>query len=256
MRYTPDEFAKFQELAAKCYFCGAPHSGVGYESLVPDIADGSQPWIGFYFCDGCTYRRPEFEKIEQAKMKRRRLIESLATHKFYRHDDRFDLETRRESMSEIPGMFDELGKYPLEKNPWIWSPTCGIGKTDAARCVATNYINDLKGVVELNGAKLHDLGEFWAATRAKEMENYERVPLLIVDDFDKALWTLKSVNIVYRIWNERYDQKLPTIVTSNCEPDALCKRWDMLDKSMSYGSAIRDRMCPMAVFEMKGEPRR
>lgn len=254
---TPEMFAKFQSLCPPCHFCKSLHGGEGYsQMMIEDTISGLMPYLGYYLCSACQPRRAEADAFYGRQMRRVELINDLAEAKLFRFNQKYRLSEAREQLELTTGLYAHLNEWPLTRNAWLWSKTTGIGKTHAARCVGCRFVWSLKPVAELSGAKLSDIGEHWGRDREAEVKPFLESPLVIVDDIDKAIWTLKSVNMVYRIMNERYDLGLRTIVTSNTEPAKLIKSWDGLNTDQCYGTSIWDRMFPFEAFEVKGQPRR
>lgn len=254
----PEILAKFQAVAPKCYFCQCPHQGQGYENELRmlDCISGVEPYLGAYLCPDCKHRKPEMDAIERKKMQRRDCIERLRETGLFRFNVKYKLSDAKDALIGVPGLYDYLSEWPLTHNVWLWSKTCGIGKTHTARCVGSRYVYHSMDVAELNGMKLFNLSEFYGREREEKMKPYLDAALLIIDDIDKAVWTQKSVLIIYEILDERFDRGLRTIITSNMQPMKLVKNWDEFDADRGLGNSIWDRMKPFESFEMRGRPRR
>ena len=53
---------------------------------------------------------------------------------------------------------------------------------------------------------------------------YKTADLLVIDDLGKERATEWSVPILYRIINDRYENMLPTIITTNYNTDSLIEK--------------------------------
>lgn len=56
---------------------------------------------------------------------------------------------------------------------------------------------------------------------AKVFRRYKEVPLLVIDEIEKFVSTDRVAQLAYRLVDERYSAKLPTIVITNLTPKAM-----------------------------------
>lgn len=98
-------------------------------------------------------------------------------------------------------------------------------------------------------------------SEAKEDElikTYTEVPVLLIDDLGSEQPTEWAADRIFRIVNGRYNNNLPTIVTSNYDTDSLAKRLTPKRHSengdYTDGIKIADRLAEMCVeFKLTGE---
>jgi DNA replication protein DnaC len=112
----------------------------------------------------------------------------------------------------------------------------GTGKTHLAAAIANYVVQDHHMQVYFAVAPdlLHYLRSAYApgsdTTYDERFEQIRSVYLLIIDDLGAEQSTPWAVEKLYQIFNYRYNLRLPTVVTSNCDLDALDPR-------------IRSRLC-------------
>lgn len=92
-----------------------------------------------------------------------------------------------------------------------------------------------------------------------EVKRLKRVPLLLIDDLGTEKITEFTEEATYRLLNERYNESLPTVITSNLEPDSRDDKGNRqgLDLMTTLGPRITDRLRQMTtVIGMEGPSRR
>lgn len=124
--------------------------------------------------------------------------------------------------------------------------TCGTGKTHLAVAIAMQLIGRgipviIKTSIDLLGEikrsyDTHDVSEY-EVTRA-----YKDADLLIVDDLGKELCTDWSLGVIYEILNDRYEEKRPTIITTNFNESALIQRLTPKGRDSINAGAIISRL--------------
>lgn len=107
--------------------------------------------------------------------------------------------------------------------------TCGTGKTHLAVAIALKLINQgvpviCKTSIDLL-ADIKQSYEYDSTVNEEEvLTAYKTADLLIIDDLGKERATEWSVPILYRIINDRYENMLPTIITTNYNTDSLIEK--------------------------------
>jgi DNA replication protein DnaC len=250
---------KFQAIMPKCFFCQAKHGGEGYEGYrMGDVVSGVEPPDFAYICPGCQSRRAEFAEIMSNRRKDFYFRDMLRERALFDYDERFSLpnvfEDIRSANSELFAMLDQ---HPLPESIWIHGKY-GLGKSHVSRSVGNRYVETREGAALLPGPRLRNIGEEWGLKREALFKPYCKVPLLIIDDIDKALkWTDNSLEALWTITDERANRSLRTIITSQVDPAVFFKGMErIVPGSGSFTLSILDRLKPLSVFEFQGRPRR
>ncbi len=106
----------------------------------------------------------------------------------------------------------------------------GTGKTHLAASIANYVVQDHQMQVYFAVAPdlLHYLRSAYApgsdTTYDERFEQIRSVYLLVIDDLGAEQSTPWAVEKLYQIFNYRYNNRLPTVVTSNCDLDRLDPR--------------------------------
>lgn len=104
----------------------------------------------------------------------------------------------------------------------------GAGKTHLASSIANAFILDEKPVIF--GTLINLLGEIKdsykddSETEGNIIRRYSSIPLLVIDDLGKekpSEWTLEKL---FTIINNRYENNLPVVITTNYNRDQLTER--------------------------------
>jgi len=112
----------------------------------------------------------------------------------------------------------------------------GTGKSHLAAAIANHVVQDHRMQVYFAVAPdlLHHLrttyGPNSTVTYDERFEQIRSVHLLVIDDLGAEQATPWAVEKLYQIFNHRYNHRMPTVVTSNCDLDTLDPR-------------IRSRLC-------------
>lgn len=107
--------------------------------------------------------------------------------------------------------------------------TCGTGKTHLAVAIAMKLITQgvpviCKTSIDLLASIKQSYERDSTVNEEDVIEAYNTVDLLVIDDLGKERATEWSVPILYRIINDRYENMLPTVITTNYNTD------DLIDK--------------------------
>jgi DNA replication protein DnaC len=154
--------------------------------------------------------------------------------------DAFQTKILADFNPEVPGVETA---YKIAKayadNPEGWLlllGSYGTGKTHLAAAIANHVVQDHHMQVYFAVAPdlLHHLRATFApnseVTYDERFEQIRSVYLLVIDDLGAEQSTPWASEKLYQIFNYRYNNRLPTVVTSNCDLDTLDPR-------------IRSRLC-------------
>jgi DNA replication protein DnaC len=122
----------------------------------------------------------------------------------------------------------EFEKYKAEGVGLNFNGTFGAGKTHLAAAIANYLINN--GIPVIFGTVINLLGKLKESynndgSEAEILGLYGTVDLLILDDLGKERvneWVLEKL---YHIINERYENNLPLVITTNYDIDDLTQRF-------------------------------
>lgn len=141
---------------------------------------------------------------------------------------------------EVPGSgegYDAAAEYATHPEGWlVLLGGFGTGKSHLAAAIANHVVQDHRMQVYFAVAPdlLHHLRGAYApnstVTYDERFEQIRSVYLLVVDDLGSEQSTPWAVEKLYQIFNHRYNNRLPTVVTSNSDLDSLDPR-------------IRSRLC-------------
>ena len=127
--------------------------------------------------------------------------------------------------------------------------TVGTGKTMLASCLARDLHRAEKPAMWSSvGAMLSDIKAAFGSREITEQEvlgKYQTTPLLVLDDMGKEKATIWSTEQLFRVIDARYNNELPTIVTSNYNSRGLLERLTPQDGSVDdkeTAVAIVDRL--------------
>lgn len=143
----------------------------------------------------------------------------------------------------------DFEKYKKEGLGLIFSGGYGSGKTHLAAAIATNLLN--KSIPVVFGNTISLLGKVKQAyddeireSEYQVLDLYSRVPLLVIDDLGKERpgeWVLEKL---YFIINNRYENNLPVIITTNYQIDQLPEKLST-KRNLDTGAAIASRLWEM-----------
>lgn len=141
---------------------------------------------------------------------------------------------------EVPGVEDAYRaatNFATHPEGWLLLlGGYGTGKTHLAAAIANYVVQDHRMQVYFAVAPdlLHQLRAAYApsseVTYDERFEQIRSVYLLVIDDLGAEQSTPWAVEKLYQIFNFRYNNRLPTVVTSNSDLDTLDPR-------------IRSRLC-------------
>lgn len=181
-----------------------------------------------------------FERYEVNDMNRR------AYEKCKRYADSFPMM--------LPSKDDRGNAVPpqKERNGLFITGSYGTGKTHLACAIANQLIRGGKQVICMTMidllAKIKSTFESSDNTTEADVRKlYEDVPLLIIDDIGSEQATEWGSTMIYSIINARYEAYMPTIVTTNYEPDELIRRMTPNKGDRRNAEKTLDRLKEMCV---------
>jgi DNA replication protein DnaC len=80
-----------------------------------------------------------------------------------------------------------------------------------------------------------------------EKDRAKRVPFLVIDDLGAEDATSRAKSLVNRIISARYDEQLPTVITTNLTTAEISTRYGerLMDRIMHFGQVVRCDDCDM-----------
>ena len=141
----------------------------------------------------------------------------------------------------------KFGEYRKRGYGIYFEGTCGTGKTHLAAAIGLALIH--KGVPVIfrtAGDLLRELKRTYnGGTELREdqvLSAYNAADLLIIDDLGKERPTEWTVDRLYAIINERYEQMLPVVITTNYNQNDLIKRLTPAGGDNKTAEAIVSRL--------------
>ncbi len=136
----------------------------------------------------------------------------------------------------------------IEKGSLFITGGVGTGKTHLAASIANELIrNEIPVVFGTLINLLNDIKDSYSSDGEKEgyiIERYSKVNMLIIDDLGKerpSEWTLEKL---FTIINNRYENNLPVIITTNYNRDKLRERLSN-NKNYEIADSIISRLYEM-----------
>lgn len=121
--------------------------------------------------------------------------------------------------------------------------TYGTGKTHLAAAIANKLIEQgIPVICKTSIAILEDVKNAFDHNEQQVLRIYKTVDLLIIDDLGKEQCTEWSQAMLYGILNERYEDLLPTCITTNFGEDDLIRQMTLSGGDNSRIRAIISRL--------------
>ena len=203
-----------------CEICG----GVGF--VMPNVQPGEK---GFGRAVPCDCKRAELDARRNERLHRMSQLGALAALRF----DTF----APEGMNLAPGTARNLrmafeSAQNFANNPQGWlllKGGYGCGKTHLAAAIANQRLAQKKPVLFVVTPDLldHLRSTYRPGSNISYDERFEQVrnaELLILDDFGAHNHSDWAQEKLFQIFNHRYNARLPTVITTNEDVEAIDKR--------------------------------
>lgn len=240
-----------------CEFCGKPLEFKEMPKLFgmeSKDKDGNDKPFGFYRdckCAEAVKYRQEREKAEEARRKEEERRD------FYKRLERAGVKKRYEKATHE--LEPENTQKVLEGKSLYICGEFGTGKTHLASAIARKLVWKRKRVRLLTGIDITMMLQATYGSSESEADVLKRlakVPVLIIDDLGKeppSDWVLSRL---FAVINARYDEMLPTVITTNYEKSALVERMGK-HGDHDTAEAMVSRICEMCeLIKMDGKDRR
>ena len=156
---------------------------------------------------------------------------------------------------EYADSFDDLMPKRGQPEPgrnglFIAGPT-GTGKTHLAAAIANQLIHKGNPVICMTMidllARIRKTFNREGVDESTVLNLYKTVPLLIIDDIGKETPTEWAISTIYNIINGRYEEYMPTIVTTNYDVNTLIERMTPKGGDSTTAEATIDRLMEMCI---------
>jgi len=177
----------------------------------------------------CVCQRDVLAERQAMKMRKLSNLDALADKTF----ETFQLDLHGlddEQLSQLRVSFDLAQRYALQPDGWLlFQGNYGSGKTHLAAAIANYRLAQGDQVLFVTVPDLldHLRASFGPSSEVAYDELFEQVrtaPLLIMDDLGAESATPWAEEKLYQIINHRYLYELPTVITTNCELNAMDPR--------------------------------
>ena len=269
---SDDPFKKYKDAPqnATCPHCGKSLAWLGFNLA------GRIRWVEpeDCNCDGAIKERAkkEAERAHKADEERRQKENAARLEKIKRLDANSGIgrrfksrtfETFTETPETAQGLCMVKGyaeKFKTlrgqERNSLIITGNIGTGKTHLAAAVANALLAE--GVPVIFSTMVDLLDKIKASFDSRDEETviklYKTVELLIIDDLGKERPTAWGIMKIFQIINSRYEDYLPTILTSNYDLKDLTERMTPTGDDGKTSAATVDRIREMSyVVPLTGE---
>lgn len=224
-----------------CQFCGKImyRTGIVIDGAVwfwkpcPERCDCEKAADYWRKIDEMTKAEDELRKEEKRKSELRekaeRLLGECGIKKRFqqRTFERFRCDTAERTSAYIAAKsYADNFVYHRKNGEGLYiEGTNGTGKTHLAAAIALQLISQGTPVIcKTAGDMLGDIKRAFSQPDVKEhevLEVYKRADLLILDDLGKEQCSDWSISTLYGIINDRYEDMMPTIVTTNYNANGL-----------------------------------
>jgi DNA replication protein DnaC len=196
-------------------------SGMGF--VVPDV-ELSHPMFGRAVICSCREEEQEIRRTKQLlKMSQLGALQSCTFDNFYPEGIGLTPAKQR----NLKYAYDRGLIYAENPNGWlVLKGGYGCGKTHLAAAIANYNLKNGEPAIFINTPDLLD--HLRAAYNTTSVSGYDdrfeqvrTAPMLILDDLGSQYNTEWAQEKLYQIFNHRYNAKLPTVITTNEELEAI-----------------------------------
>lgn len=177
----------------------------------------------------CVCQHAALNERQTAKLRKLSNLDALTDKTF----DSFQLDLHGltdEQRSGLRVAYDLAQRYAQQPEGWLlFQGNFGSGKTHLAAAIANHRLAQGDRVLFVTVPDLldHLRASFGPTSESPYDELFEQVrtaPLLIMDDLGAESATAWAEEKLYQLVNHRYLHQLPTVITTNCELNAMDPR--------------------------------
>ncbi len=191
--------------------------------VVPDV-DPSHPDFGRAILCSCRTKQEEMQRANRLmKLSHLGALQDCTFANFFPEGIGLTPTKQR----NLKMAYDRALSYAENPSGWlVLKGGYGSGKTHLAAAIANHCIGEGDAVVFVNAPDLldHLRATFSPTSSTGYDERFQQVrnaPILILDDLGSQANTEWSQEKLYQIFNHRYNSKLPTVITTNEELEAI-----------------------------------
>lgn len=191
--------------------------------VVPDV-DPSHPQFGRAVICSCRAEEEERQRANRLlKMSHLGALQECTFGNFYPEGIGLTPTKQR----NLKMAYDKALAYARNPDGWlVFKGGYGSGKTHLAAAVANHCINNGAPVVFVNTPDLLDhlraaYSPHSATGYDERFEQVRNAPILVLDDLGSQANTEWAQEKLYQIFNSRYNSRLPTVITTNEELEAI-----------------------------------
>lgn len=174
-------------------------------------------------CDCARAKAAEFEREEQRKRAEKLRRECFTSSELFgwtfSRDDGKDEKMSRAARAYVAN-FDKM--LAEGKGLLLYGPT-GRGKSFLAGCIANAVMDNEHSCLMTNFKSIEEASRIRFGGGERNKLNLSRYKLLCLDDFGAERDTSYMQEIVFAVVDERYQAKLPMVITTNLTLDELKK---------------------------------
>ena len=146
----------------------------------------------------------------------------------YRHCTRESWNPERSPWPERLDRWLEANGSDPDPSAWsllLWGPDKGAGKTHLATAVFRELLPQTGGGLWITARQLLDgsRGEMDHSRRGRLVERAKTCRLLLLDDLYRERPTAWAIDLLSRVIDHRYSERLPSLITTNRSPTQIRK---------------------------------